>query len=371
MKIIEFIKKEAVFFISAAAALISVFFVPPTKEYIGYINFSVLGMLFALMCVVQGLSGQNVLNKAAQFLISRSKSLRALVIALFTLCFFTSMLITNDVALITFVPLAITLLQSAGREKYIIHTVILQTAAANMGSMLTPMGNPQNLFIYEHYHLTMAEFLTITLPYTIASYILLIIIAYILIKNEDMRVNAEKCAVKNRYMLGLYAVLGILCILSVLKVLDYRITVLIVLFSLLISDRKTLCRIDWFLLLTFVMFFVFVGNIARIDAVKNFISNAVNGRECIAAVIISQVISNVPCAAMLSGFTDNYAALLAGCDIGGSGTLVASLANLISFRLYVMHCKTPDAKKYIAHFTLLSIVFLAVLMGLYFCIVQI
>ena len=368
MKILNFIKKEAVFFISALVALISAFFVPPSKEYINYINFSVLGILFSLMCVVEGLSRQNVLDIAAERLISRTKGLRSLVAALFSLCFFTAMFITNDVALITFVPLSITLLQAVNKGKYIIPTVAMQTCAANMGSMLTPMGNPQNLFIYEHYNMSMSEFLLTTLPYVAFSYILLIILLFVFIKNDALNVSLDKPALKSKKLLALYCILGILSILSVLKILDHRITAAFTFISLLISDRKTLCTIDWFLLLTFVMFFIFVGNISGIAAVREHISKTVNGREYAAAAIISQFISNVPCAAMLSGFTDNYKALLVGCDIGGSGTLVASLANLIAFRLYMQHCKSPSAKKFILGFSILSIVFLTMLTLLYIII---
>ena len=370
MKVINFIKKEAVFFISALIALISAFFVPPSKEYIGYINFSVLGILFALMCVVQGLARQNVLDIAAQKLISKTNGLRALVIALFSLCFFSSMFITNDVALITFIPLSITLLQAVEKEKYIIPAAALQTTAANMGSMLTPIGNPQNLFIYEHYRMSMSEFLLTCLPYTAASYILLLIMVFVFIKNEPFNVNLERSKPKSKALLTLYMILAVLSILSVLKIVDYRITAALTLVLLLVFDRKTIFTIDWFLLFTFVMFFIFVGNIARIDAVSAFISSAVKGREYAAAAIISQFISNVPCATMLSGFTDNYKALLIGCDIAGSGTLVASLANLITFRLYMLHCKKPNAVKYILVFSVISVALLTALTLLYIMLNQ-
>ncbi len=357
-KIKNFIKKEAVFSIAALAAAISAIFVPPSKNYIGYINFSVLGLLFALMCVVKGLSRLNVLNKTAELLIRKTGSLRSLSIVLWVLCFMSAMLITNDVALITFVPLAAALLQTVHKEKYIIPTIVLQTVAANLGSMLTPMGNPQNLYIYEHYGLSIGEFFALTLPCTALGFVLLLIASFLMIKNDTLNVSVEKTSIKGGKMLVLYCILGVLCLLSVLKKVDYRITVLAVFISLVITDRPTLLGIDWFLLLTFVMFFIFVGNLAATESIKNFISGIISGRECVFAILISQVISNVPCAAMLSGFTDNYRALLLGCDVGGLGTLVASLASLISYRLYTAEYKSADKKAYLLCFTAVNIIFL-------------
>lgn len=367
-KILNFIKKEIVFLTAAVVALISAIFVPPSKAYIGYINFSVLGLLFALMGVVAGFSRLGVLKRAAEIMIEHSaaRGQRVLVFVLWTLCFFGAMLITNDVALITFVPLSITLFTMLGCEEYIITTVVLQTAAANLGSMMTPMGNPQNLFLYDTFALSLADFFKITLPYGALSFLLLFAANMLLIKNKPLSIeNGEKTQIGDKKKLVMYAALGVLCLLSVGKLLDYRITVAATAVCMLIFDRHTLKNIDWFLLLTFLMFFVFVGNIASVDSIKTQISQIIEGREVLSAVLLSQVISNMPCATMLSSFTDNGAALVVGTNIGGLGTLVASLASLISFKLYCAMTPKADKKAYIFKFSALSVIFLLILLLFY------
>ena len=363
-KLLVFIKKEAVFCTAALAALISAVFVPPSAKYIGYINFNVLYMLFALMAVIAGLSRLNVFLRLAEVLLPLSKGkCRRLVFVLWALCFFSAMLVTNDVALITFVPLAITMLTMAKCEEYMIYTIVLQTVAANLGSMMTPMGNPQNLFLYDTFGVSPAEFALITLPYGILSFILLSLATLVLIKDKAASIEIISTDLGSKKLIYCYAVLGILCLLTVFKYIDHRITAGAALVFLAAADRRTLKNIDWFLLLTFVMFFVFVGNLGEITAVKDFISRMIKGRECVSAVILSQVISNVPCAAMLSGFTDNYRALITGTNIGGLGTLVASLASLISYRLYGSVYRDARPKEYLTAFTVINLIFLAVLLA--------
>lgn len=333
-KIISFIKNEAVLCISALLAGLSMLFVPPDITYAGYVNYRVLGLLFALMAVVAGLRGIKVLDIIAVRLAAECKSMRTLVLVLTSLCFFSSMLITNDVSLLTFVPLAISVLTIAGGKRYIIYTVILQTVAANMGSMLTPMGNPQNLYLADFYKMSMAEFFGTTAPICAVSGIMIFVMV-MLVKSDKIRVAVdENCDSVNKRLLCLYIALGIMSVSSVFNIVDYRVLVIVSLILVLIFDRALLKRIDWLLLLTFVMFFVFVGNAARLDTVREFAGSLTQGREIIAGVVLSQFISNVPAAAMLSSFTDNGTALMAGVDIGGLGTPVASLASLISYRLY-------------------------------------
>jgi Na+/H+ antiporter NhaD and related arsenite permeases len=272
------------------------------------------------------------------------------------------MWITNDVALITFVPFAIMTLSMVGQKKYIIRIVVLQTIAANLGSMLMPIGNPQNLYLYSNYNLSMGEFLKITLPCTAVS-LFLLCITILSLKNAPISANQaeykEILPGKTRHIV-FYGILFLLCIATVLQLLDYRITFLIVIFTILLTDLQVLRRIDYSLLLTFVCFFIFVGNIGNISAVKNYLAALLNGKELPAAIAISQVISNVPCAVLLSAFTDDYKALILGTDIGGLGTLVASLASLISYKFY---CKTENAKigKYLLVFTIYNLLFLVVL----------
>jgi len=281
------------------------------------------------------------------------------------------MWITNDVALITFVPFAILILNLAGKTRHIIKIVVLQTIAANLGSMLTPVGNPQNLRLYTYYNLSLSEFILITLPY--AAFSLFIILgAVLLTKNEKLFVKLETATEddsgKSRpYMIAIYSLLFLLSLACVIRLIDYRITFVIVLAALLIFDRKILKKVDYSLLLTFVFFFIFVGNIGSIPAVKDAFDRLIAGREFAAGVAASQIISNVPAAVLLSAFSSNYKALILGTNIGGLGTLVASLASLISYKLY---CKSDDARpaRYLAVFSLYNLLYLAALCLFYMLI---
>ncbi|MCM1535765.1 MAG: SLC13 family permease [Clostridium sp.] len=381
--VINFIKKEAVLCISGALAFLSAFAVKPDREYIGYINFRVLGLLFSLMTVVAGLKSLGVFDRIARKLTAKCDNMRSLILLLTGLCFFSSMFITNDVALITFVPLAISALIMVGGEKYIIYTVILQTVAANMGSMLTPMGNPQNLYLADFYQMTVGEFFGTTAPVCLVSGVLLTVMS-LPIKSvkylpaeenlpavKDLSVEEISRREKQEYgidkkLLCLYGALGILAVLSVFQVVHYLILTVITVVLALLFDRKVLKQIDWLLLLTFVMFFIFVGNAARIEAVKTFLENITAGRELLVGVAASQIISNVPAAVMLSNFTQSGRELLLGVDIGGLGTPIASLASLISYRLYA---DSKDSKKgrYMAEFLAVNFGLLGIL--LVFCLI--
>lgn len=365
--IIKFIKREAVLCISLLAALISMIFVPPNAGYLGYIDWSVLGLLFCLMTAVQGFAGVGAFNKLSGALTRRFHNTRALGALLSLLCFFLAMLVTNDVSLITIVPL--TLMLFKGRERVTIRTVVLETAAANLGSMATPVGNPQNLYIYSHYEMSLGEFFSVMLPPTIIS-LLLLAASVVLIPSERLTPaqgddSPEKAETGGRikFRVIIYCIMAAVCLLTVARVLDWRICLGAVLVLALISDPKALGRVDYALLGTFICFFVFVGNIAAIPEVRGFISSVVSGREILTGVALSQVISNVPCAIMLSGFTDNAAQLLLGVDLGGLGTLIASLASLISFKLYI---RSEGAKKgrYFVEFTVYNFVLLVALLGL-------
>lgn len=370
-KILEFFKKEAVLAISGAAAVITMFIVPPSKEYLVHIDFRVLVLLFCLMAAVAGFSDNGVFYKLSCLLLEKVKSVRSLGLVLVLLCFVSSMWITNDVALITFVPFAILILNLAGKTRHIIKIVVLQTIAANLGSMLTPVGNPQNLRLYTYYNLSLSEFILITLPY--AAFSLFIILgAVLLTKNEKLFVKLEAVAEddsgKSRpYMIAIYSLLFLLSLACVIRLIDYIITFVIVLAALLIFDRKILKKVDYSLLLTFVFFFIFVGNIGSIPAVKDAFNRLIAGREFAAGVAASQIISNVPAAVLLSAFSSNYKALILGTNIGGLGTLVASLASLISYKLY---CKSDDARpaRYLAVFSLYNLLYLAALCLFYMLI---
>lgn len=362
-KLIKRLKKEVVFVISFVLAVASCFIIKPDKAYLGYIDFKVIGLLFCLMAVVAGLSSINVFKLIALRLIDRASSLKMLIGILLILPFFSAMLITNDVSLITFVPLAIESLRLCKKEDKIIYTVVLQAVFANLGSMLTPMGNPQNLYLYSYYGISSVEFFKITIPIILVSFIMLIL-CLVPIKRDSLELKKEKNEdIKiNKSLLIIYLILGLLSLLAVLisKKAFVFITALIVLSALLIFDRKNFKNIDWFLLLTFGCFFVFVGNASRMMFIKGFIEASIKGNEFLYSLILSQFISNVPCAVMLSAFCDNYKALILGVNVGGLGTLVASLASLIAFRLYAKY-ERANKGKFLAYFTVINLIFLLIL----------
>ncbi len=362
----QFIKGETVLFISGLAALITMFFVTPSTKYLAYLDFRVLALLFSLMAVIAGFNETGIFLLLSNKLLKKIVGFRSLSFVLIMLCFFSSMWITNDVALITFVPFSIMVLTMIQKSDYIIPIVVLQTIAANLGSMLTPVGNPQNLYLYSFYNLSILEFLHITLPYTMVSFALLCI-SILFIKKEPLNFKLPEQAKPNkrqRYLIALYCVLFLISLACVLHVIDYRISLLIVLIAILLFDRRILRKIDYSLLLTFVCFFLFVGNIGSMPVVKDVLSQLLQERELPVAIAISQVISNVPAAVLLSSFTRDYKALILGTDIGGLGTLVASLASLISYKFY---CKTSKARpgKYLSVFTLYNVLFLAAIYLIY------
>jgi Na+/H+ antiporter NhaD/arsenite permease-like protein len=360
--VIFFIKSEFVLCVSGFAALLTMLLVPPSADYITYLDFRVLSLLFCLMAVVAGFKETGMFLMLSEKLLKRVTNTRALGFVLIMLCFFTSMWITNDVALITFVPFAIMILTFAGQMKHLMKVVVLQTIAANLGSMLTPVGNPQNLYLYSSFHIPMKEFIIITLPYTAVSFLLLCI-SIILIKKEPINfilTDDTKIDEIKPYIVPMYSTLFFICLLCVLRILDYRITLLLVLLVILAFDRRILIKIDYALLFTFVFFFIFVGNIGSIPRVKDLLAELLMNRELSVSIAVSQLISNVPAAVLLSAFTDNYKELILGTDIGGLGTIIASLASLISYKFY---CRTTEAnpKKYLGVFTIYNLFFLVVL----------
>lgn len=354
------LKKEPVLLIASVLAVISAFFNPPGKEYLEYIDFRVLGILLSLMLVVAGLQSNSVFIRMGEVLIAGCNSTRKLAAVLIFLCFISGMFITNDVALITFVPFAILTLKMGDKEKFIIPIIVAQTIAANLGSMFTPMGNPQNLYLYGLSGMNMGEFIMLTLPYIIVSAIMLVVFI-LLIKNEPLSAagNAVDTKMSGKQIV-VYVVLFLLCILTVLRIVEWYVATVVVVVTVLVLDWRILKKADYGLLLTFIAFFIFVGNMSELTAVKNLLSSLVEGRELLVSIVSSQVISNVPAAVLLSGFTNNYRELIIGINLGGMGTLIASMASLISYKLFAN--EYPDKKgKYVLRFTVTSVFFLAVL----------
>lgn len=359
-KMIAFFKKETVLCAAGILAAASMFLVPPDKEYLEYPDYRVLALLFGLMLVIAGLQSIGLFRYLGFRLLGRTKTTLQLGFLLVAMCFFGSMLITNDVALITFVPFAVMTLTMAGERRLLIPVVVLQTVAANLGSMFTPVGNPQNLYLYTAFELSMGTFLGYMLPLTLLS-LLLLSAAVFLLGSKPLTVQtSENPGIPDRKKLAVYALLFLVCLSCVLRLLSWPVMLAILVLAVLIVDRKLFGAVDYFLLLTFVCFFLFIGNVERIPAVSSLMKELIGGRELPAGAALSQVISNVPAAILLSGFTENARPLLYGVNIGGLGTLIASLASVISYRLYG---NSEGARKgaYLKTFTLYNVVFLAVL----------
>jgi len=358
-KLKHFAKKEAVLLVAAVLAIVSAFFVPPDGQYLSYLNLSVLAILFCLMAAVAGLGQAGVFDYLALAITRRAPGMKKLSLLLILACFFVSALITNDVALITFVPFTIQIL---GRGRYLIPVIVLETVAANLGSLLTPIGNPQNLFLYTYYEMGIGEFFSVTLPLGGICLVLVLLCSFLLPRQEEaLPEMAQTLPKMETFPLIRYCGMFLLSILSVLNILPWWICLLLVAAVMVAFDRKLFARIDYSLLITFVCFFVFVGNLSRIPAVGNFVSSCLVGREILVGALSSQVISNVPAATMLATFTQNSRELLIGVNVGGLGTLIASMASLISFRLYGASAQ-PQRGKYMAWFSAVNFSLLAILL---------
>lgn len=360
--VVNFIKKEIVFIVAGVLAIATAFVVHPSKAYIDYIDFRVLALLFVLMLVVAGLRSFGIFTRIIQAMTSKVKSTRVLEILLVFSCFFSSMIITNDVALITFVPFAIELLIAIGKKKHLIYIIVLQTIAANLGSMVTPIGNPQNIFLYTRYEMSMGEFFGTTVWYALTAMVLLGVAVGCL--PDDVVEVGQTPKSKNKIKEWKLLVLGIvfiLCLLCVSRILDYRVMFVAAVGMILLVDYRLFAKADYMLLLTFIAFFIMTGNIKSMESISAKLAELVAGRELGAGILASQVISNVPAAVLLANFTENGKLLLAGVNIGGLGTLIASMASLISFRFYG---ETEEAKKakYIGIFTVMNLLFLAVML---------
>lgn len=361
----RWIKQESVFSIIFCLTLISLFFIPPSPAYLSYIDWNTIFILFALMTVVAGFSSCGLFSRLGTVVCRAASGDRALAAVLIYLCFFTSMLITNDVALLTFVPFSVALLGTE-RKNLLIRVIVLQTIAANTGSMLTPIGNPQNLFLFAQMSVSLGMFLLVMLPLTAAAGIILAVTVFICIPKSSGTIAADTVC---RHSAGnavpvkkavIYGLLFLLSLGSVLHMIPAYVTAGIIFLFTVIFDRSSLRNVDFMLLLTFICFFIFTGNIAEIEPVRVFLQEKISGADFPAAVIVSQVISNVPATLMLFPFSGNITELLLGVNTGGLGSLVASLASLISFKLYAK-TKDADSGAFFRFFTLLNVIFLLLL----------
>ena len=355
----EMIRREKVLAIAASCALISMLFVPPSRAYADYIDLRVLCLLFCLMAVVAALQSCRVFETLAQRMVGGNRQLRSIGWILVALPFFSSMFITNDVALLTFVPFTMLVLKMVGAEEEAALIVVLQTAAANLGSMATPFGNPQNLYLYAHYHMGSAEFFGTILPLVGVSLAALWLCGF-MVPNRRIHVRFEhRAVITNQGKLVVYGLLFGLCLLAVVRIVPYPVATAAV---LLVLDRKILFKVDYALLFTFVCFFIFAGNMGQLTSVKLWLAKIMDQNALLTSALTSQVISNVPAAVLLSEFTTQGTALLAGVNIGGLGTPIASLASLISLKLFAAEANA-ETKRYIKLFLVVNGIGLIVLLG--------
>ena len=359
MQVVSFIKKNVVMLVALAAAIATSILIKPDASYLGYFDFKTLTCLFCVLAVVCALKDINFFYILAHKIVEHFKTARLAVLVLVYITFIGSMLIANDMALLTFLPLGYIVLTSTGKQKYMAFTFIMQNVAANLGGMLTPFGNPQNLYLYTKFNIPAGEFMAIMAPCFIFAVILITVCCLVFVKGEELVIEDSEVSLP-RSRTAVYLLLFLLSVLIVFRGIDYRIGLVIIFAALMFLDRHALSSVDYPLLLTFVFFFIFAGNMARIDAVREFFGYLLSKNTLVFSIISCQFISNVPSAILLSQFTDNYRELLLGVNIGGVGTLISSLASLITFREYVKH-NPGKTWYYILMFTVINVAFLVLL----------
>jgi Na+/H+ antiporter NhaD/arsenite permease-like protein len=358
-RVTAFVKKNAVMLIALLAAIVTMFFVPVDAQYLGYFDYKTLTCLFCTLAIVGALKNIHFFYILAHKIVQLFKTTTISVLALTYITFIGSMLIANDMALLTFLPLGYIVLTTTGKEKHMAFTFIMQNIAANLGGMLTPFGNPQNLYLYTKFNIPTGEFTSIMLLPFAVSIVLITLSCFAFVKSEPLEVQDEKMTLSVPRT-AIYLVLFALSIVIVFRLIPYWIGLIVIPTALLILDRKALKEVDYGLLFTFVFFFIFSGNMARIDGVCNLFSSLLEKNTLLVSVLSCQCISNVPSAILLSQFTGNYRELLLGVNIGGVGTLIASLASLITFREYVKH-NPGKGGKYLALFSAFNFAFLIIL----------
>ncbi len=357
--LLTFIRKNTVMCVAFAAALITSVIVTPDAEYLGYFDFKTLTCLFCVLAVVCALKNIRFFYTIAQKIVQCFGNLRLCVTALVYITFIGSMVIANDMALLTFLPLGYFVLETADKKQYMAFTFIMQNIAANLGGMVTPFGNPQNLYLYTHFSIPTGEFMGIMLLPFVLSVLMITLCCLIFVRAEPLTMDEETAALPP-LRTGIYLALFTLAIAIVFRGIPYWIGLLVIPPVILIMDRDAMKAVDYPLLLTFVFFFIFAGNMARIDAVRALFSLLMEKSTLLFSVLSCQVISNVPSAILLSQFTENYRELLVGVNIGGTGTLIASLASLITFREYTLR-NPGKTGYYVKMFTLFNFGFLALL----------
>ena len=360
MKIVQFIRSNVVLAIAILAAAVTTCFVPPDRQWLGYFDWKTLTCLFCTLAVVGALRNILFFTMLAHNIVRLFRTTRTSILALAYITFIGSMFIANDMALLTFLPLGYFVLSSTGNEKHLAFTFIMQNIAANLGGMLTPFGNPQNLYLYTKFTIDTVEFMKIMAP-PFAVAVLLITICCLCVESTPLRV--EKTPVqKHTVRMCIYLALFALSVVIVFRLVPYYYGLAVITGVLLVMDRKALKKVDYPLLLTFTAFFIFSGNMSRIEWVHDVFKHLLSKDTLTVSTLSCQFISNVPSAILLSQFTENYRDLLVGVNIGGTGTLIASLASLITFREY-QRLYPGKVRRYLLLFTAYNASFLGILLA--------
>ncbi len=354
-----FLQRNAVLCVALSAAVITCFLVPPDAAYLGYFDWKTLSCLFCVLAVVCALKNIRFFYALANALVRRFRTMRSCVLALVYITFIGSMLIANDMALLTFLPLGFLLLDTTGKRQYMAFTFIMQNIAANLGGMLTPFGNPQNLYLYSYFNIPDGEFLRIMAPLFTLSVLLITVCCLVFVRPEPLELPKEQI-VLDRKTVVLYLVLFALSVAIVFRGIPYVVGLIVIPVVLWFADRRALMLVDYPLLFTFMAFFVFAGNLSRLPIVHQLLSELLSRNTLLFSVLSCQCISNVPTAVLLSRFTTAYPSLLVGVNIGGAGTLIASLASLITYREYSRHDKAGKSR-YLVLFFVFNFAFLAIL----------
>lgn len=357
----KFVRGDPVLVASLVLALLSMLVVTPSADYLDYIDVRTLVILLALMAVVAAISSLGTFDRLARRMLEGSRGIRSTCAVLVALPFFLSMFITNDVALLTFVPFAIIVLGMAERKDLVIPVLVLQTLAANLGSMLLPFGNPQNIFISSRYGAGLIDFMTVTGPLVLMGAVFLLFLVC-RVKGGCGTVGFEGYVQRfDRARLAVLMVLFLICILAVVRTVPYEISVPLVLLVVVLVSPRTLLRVDWGLLLTFVFLFIFAGNLASVDSVRSVLDDLMSWDPVVTSALVSQFISNVPATVMLSNFTSCWDGLLAGVNLGGFGTPIASMASIITLRIYSRE-NGSDRVSFLRFFTIANVVMLVLLL---------
>ena len=357
--VLGFIKKNTVLVIAAVLATVSCFIVKPDAEYLGYFDLKTLTCLFCTLAVICALKNIRFFTITAKKIVKLTGNTRTLSLALVYITFIGSMFLANDMALLTFLPLGYLSLSATGKEKYMAPIFIIQNIAANLGGMLTPFGNPQNLYIYTKFNIPTMEFMGImALPFILS--IILFTVCCLFIPNESLELSGEVESVSSKKKAVFYLILFAFAILTVFRIVPYYIFQPVTVIAVFFTDRDALKKVDYPLLLTFVCFFLLAGNVSRIGVVSDFFSMLLEKNTLLTTIGSCQVISNVPSAILLSEFTTNYKQLLLGVNIGGVGTLISSLASLITFSEYTSHVKGKTLS-YLGMFSAFNFGFLIIL----------